>query len=316
VFSVERDAPFLDPALLRWKYWEPRGDCPDPRSLVLERNGAIVAHAGLWPVTVRNGMTSERGIHMIDWASDPATPGAGVGVLQRLIKEYDFVYSIGGSDMTQTILPKFGFRRVGDTLSWARPIRPWRQMVQHQTKDFRIPLRLARNLWWSKWPVPAMERGWMIRAASGDGGEGLAALGRERCGAFFRYLKQCPGARCLTFTIENDSRKEGFLAMSIVREQARIAGVWLEEPSPSNWRLAFHLAQELARKTTDTSELIASCVTEESAAGAELAGMRLRARTPVYLFRKSWVEGTLPLGFQVCDNDSVFLRERTASFLT
>ena len=252
---------------------------------------------------------------MIDWASDPQAPGAGVSLLERLTKTYDFVYSIGGSEMTLSILPKFGFRTVAEALMWARPIRPWRQMLQHQSRNLRLPLRLARNIWWSRTPARVAEHGWAA-VEPDTGTEGIAAPTGERDASFFRYLQQCPTLRCLNFHIVNDGRKAGCLSLSIVREQTRIAGVWLDDPSPENWRTAFHLAQNAALRHTNTSELIARCATEGSAAAAGQAGMRLRARIPVFLFRKDSGAESLPLQYHLCDNDAVFLGGRSAGFLT
>ena len=317
VFGAEPDAPFLEPSLLRWKYWEPRADCREPRSLVLEKDGRIVAHVGLWPVTVGSSAAArERGLHMIDWASDPNVPGAGVSLLQRLIKGHDFVYSIGGSETTQVILPKFGFRTVVKTQTWARPIRPWRQMLQHQSRNWRLPVRLARNWWWSRTPARVIERGWTAAGPDAGGADGLAALANQRDEAFFRYLRQCPVARCLTFDLVYEGRKAGFLALSVTPEQTRVAGIWLEDSSTENWRTAIHLAQQAALKYTSTSELVLRCTSEASATAAAQAGMRLRATTPVFLWRKGGGAGPLPLQFQLSDNDEFFLRERRAGFLT
>src|ERR1700730_17741318 len=159
IFAADPRDDFVNPSLLRWKYWSEREDFREPRSYVIEKDGRIVAHAGLWPVTLRTGPTIERGVHMVDWAADPTAPGVGVSLLQRLTKSFDFVYSIGGSEMTQDVLPKLGFRTVAETLTWARPIRPWKQMLHHQSKDLRLPLRLARNIWWSRSPRRVIERG-------------------------------------------------------------------------------------------------------------------------------------------------------------
>ena len=104
VFRVGSNAAFVDPVMLRWKYNEPRGDWPGPRSFVVEKAGRIVAHVGLWPVTLRTEAGMQRGVHMIDWAAEPQTPGAGVALLQRLQQSYDFVYAIGGGEMAQTVL--------------------------------------------------------------------------------------------------------------------------------------------------------------------------------------------------------------------
>jgi hypothetical protein len=316
VFAAEPDAPFVNPSLLRWKYWEPRADCPDPRSFVMDRDGLIVAHVGLWPVTAPAGATRERGVQMIDWASDPQAPGAGVSLLQRLTKSYDFVYSIGGSEMTQSILPKFGFHAVAEALTWARPIRPWRQALHHQSRDLRLPLRLARNLRWSWTPARRIPHGWASVESGPDAAEGVGVLACERDASFFEYLRRCPAAPGRTFHIVHDGRIAGYFALSMAGEQARVAGLWLEDPSAENWRVAFNLAQQAALRHSLASEIVVRCASASSAAAAGPAGMRLRARTPVFLFRRgSGAEG-VPLQFQLCDDDAVFLRGRLAGFLT
>jgi hypothetical protein len=305
----------LNFSLLRWKYWHPRGDFKEPRSYIIERDGRVIAHVGLWPVTVRTGERSDRGVHMIDWASDPGSPGAGVSLLQRLTRKYNFVYSIGGSEMTQVILPKFGFHIDDYALTWACPIRPWRQMLRHQSRDLRLPFRLVRNMLWSKTPRNNLERGGSAVKTAMPGSEGLESFTKERDEYFFRYIQQCPVAQYLAFDIVTNDRKTGLLVLSIVQNQSRIAGVWLEVPSPENWRVAFQLALKACKEYTDTSELIARCATPASHTGAEQAGMRLRARTPVLIFRKD-KNSEIPLQFQLCDNDELFLGWRLTHFLT
>ena len=70
VFAADPEEDFVNPSLLRWKYWSPREDCLEPRSFVMERDGRILAHVGLWPVRVRTATGSERGVHAMDWAAD------------------------------------------------------------------------------------------------------------------------------------------------------------------------------------------------------------------------------------------------------
>jgi hypothetical protein len=95
-----------------------------------------------------------------------------------------------------------------------------------------------------------------------------------------------------------------------------VAGVWLRRPSLENWRAAFRLAQDAALRHTEASELVARSALGVTGAAAEAAGMRLRARAPVFLFRKRWEAAPLPLQFQMSDNDAVFLAERATAFLT
>ncbi len=317
VFSVGRDMPFVDPPLLRWKYWAPRADTADEaRALVSERDGRIVAHAGLWPITLRLGETSLRGVQLIDWASDPQTPGAGVTLLQRATKTYDFVFSIGGTQQTQSILPRFGFRTLGNTLTFARPIRPWGQMLRHQSRNAKLPLRLIRNLWWSSAPARGPMQGWSAVEAPFNEDFGIEASRHERNTQFFQYLQQCPSARIMGFHILGEGKRQGCFVLSIVKHQARLAGAWLVDSQPESWRIALQLAQDAALKNSSASELIARTISEAGALGATQAGMRVRMKSPVFLFYKGNPAGSLPLQYQLVDDDSVFLPETDAGFLT
>jgi hypothetical protein len=315
VFRVGRDAAFVDPAMLRWKYNQPRGDWPDPRSFVLENAGRIVAHVGLWPVTLRTEAGTERGVHMIDWAAEPQTPGAGVALLQRLQQSYDFVYAIGGAKISQTVVRECGFLTVANALTFARPLRPLRQIFLHQSRDVRLPLRLLRNVWWSRTPARKSMRGWSVAAATDDWA-GPSMLIGERDEGFFHYLQQCPSARLLSFHILHEGRKSGFFALSVVGEQARLAGVMLEKPVPEHRRIAFCLAQDAVLSYTSASELVARTTAEPAFIAAAQAGMRMRRQSPVFLYRKKGAGDKLPLQFQMWDNDSVFLGSRGPEFLT
>ena len=54
-FRLTPEAPFVQPALLRWKYDEPRPDWSGPRSFIWKNGHAITAHACMCPVTYAPG---------------------------------------------------------------------------------------------------------------------------------------------------------------------------------------------------------------------------------------------------------------------
>ncbi len=316
VFQSGPDAVYLDGAVLRWKYWDRRDDYPDPRSFVIEKDGHIAAHAGLWPVTLRSDGGLIRGVSLIDWASDPQALGAGVSLLQRISRTFDFVYSIGGTAMTTAIMPKLGFQAIAEAKTWARPLRPWRQMMEQRRFDYRVPARLVRNVVWSRLPATAPHRGWSLVPADSAATAKLAAAGAERSEGFFRFLDQCPGARCRLFQILNGGKAAGCIEFAFAGKQARIAGLWLDRPSPDNWRIALELAQDFALRQTDACEIIARSADPAAALGAASAGMRLRDCRPVLLHSRTTGHQKLPLQFQLVDNDNVFLSEGAADFLT
>lgn len=316
VFGVDSSSSFVSPALLRWKYWESRYDYSEPRSFVVERDGKIVAHAGLWPVTYSGECNAGRGVSMIDWASSPDAPGAGVAILQRLMRTFDFVYSIGGTEMTKVLMPKVGFQTPAEADTWARPLRPFRQILAGRKRNLRTAARLARNVLWSKWPASAPHPGWTVSEACVEDMAGIASLARERPAEFFRFIERCPNARCRLFKILENGRKKGVFALARVGLQARLAGAWLEDPSADTWKIAFQLAQETALRQTDACELVARSIAAPAAAGAAGSGMRLRGRKPILFYRRQGASGALPLDFQLVDNDSFFLESGLNSFLT
>jgi hypothetical protein len=310
-FSIGTQAAFLDPLLLRWKYWTPRADYAEPRSYVLERNGEITAHAGVWPISIRTGESCARGAHMIDWAS--GAPGSGVALLQRLIRQFDFMYSIGGSSMTQTVLPAFGFKEVTQTWMGARPLRPLRQMLSHQAKNWKLPVRLARNTWWSVTPARRESNGWTTADARVEDFDPPVSCQRSQ--AFFRYLERCPAIQLRLYRLFSNGNQQGWLALSLIQKQARIVGIWLKTTSPANLRSAYLAARDAAARTEDSCEVSAAGSAGVSEAAAQQAGFRIARRTSVYLLQKAGAP-PLPFEFQLADNDEFFLSAGGPAFLS
>lgn len=321
-FSSPLDAEFLQPDLIRWKFWAAREDYSEPRSFVLEQEGKIVAHAGIWPLILRTKMEKAHGAHMIDWASDPRSPGSGVALLQRLCNRFDFIYAIGGSQMTQRVLPAFGFKTVAQAWSGARPLRPIRQMLSHPSLDWKSPGRFARNALWSMTPLSSKLEGWTVDVPDLSGTADEAARADSfscapRPNAFFRYLECCPVARITVVQLQKDGREQGRMALSLLHQQARVAGVWLNRASPENLRVAYGLAQQAARRMRSALEIAAFGSTSVSARAADSAGLRIRSYQPVYLLRrKGTTLPALPFEFQAADNDAAFLSEGRTAFLT
>lgn len=321
-FDVDAHASFLRPDVLAWKYWDHRGDWEGPRAYVLERDGAIVAHAGIYPMVFDAGAI--RGVHMIDWASDRAAPGAGLALLQKLNGLFDFIYASGGSEMTRKVLPAFGFVEVTRQWRGARPIRPVRQVLGHQTRGWRRAPRLVRNLAWSlevpavgsgAWNAVAIEPAMLSnRFASVDASDASVS---PRSSAFFDYLSRCPAVRIRTFRMTESGVDRGHFALGVLRGQARLAGVWLHEPDSHSWRAAFTLARHAARNLEGANEFVCAGTRGQSERAAEQAGLRVVGTAPVYLLNR---KGKLALRddfqFQLADNDGAFLDDGVVAYWT
>jgi hypothetical protein len=293
-FAMDAGAPFLEPSLVRWKFWEPRGDFTDPRSYVLERGGRIAGHVGLWPATIGTARGPVTAIQMIDWASDPDAPGAGASIVQKLLRRYDVIYSVGGSEATRRVLPRLGFRQAAEVWIAARPLRPLARRPGERP-GVRAMGRMARNLWWS----------W----ARGAARPGTEAPPRPipRADAFFDYLARCPAAAVTVHRFVHRGRG-GRVALAAAHGQSRIAGVWLDEPSAGALVSGYRLAQRLARSEGSAAEMTAMGSSAASEAAARAAGLRVRERRPVFLFHKPGV-ALEPIEFQIADDDACFRYE-------
>lgn len=308
-FETSTAAPSLDLQLMNWKYWGPREDWDQPRSYVLEREGRIIAHAGLCPL-ILNGKT---GVHMIDWASAKDAPGAGLAIVQKLGAMFDFIFAIGGSEMTRKVLPAFGFVETARAWTASRPLRPLRQILTHQHKNWKLGARLARNLLWSRSPSTSTMRGWKAVPISAN----EIPAGTSRPPEFIAYLKRCPALKMSLYGLVAESGIEGHFVIGSVRGQARIAGLWLREVSKENWRDAFTVAQKAAMGMNDAFEIAARGSEGASAQAARESGLRIIDTAPVYLLnRKNNFTFPSEFQFQFCDDDEAFLDIGTATYYT
>ena len=322
VFAFEPNAPSLTPAMMAWKYWDRRDDWSGARSYLLEKEGAIVAHAGLWPITFGSGGNEVRGIHMIDWASAKESAGAGLALVQKLAAMFDFIVGIGGSEMTRKVLPAFGFVQHTHVWRGARPLRPVQQILTHQYRNWKLAPRLARNTLlalkgttpYQSWTTREIEP---AEICPNIPSEADTARFSPRPAAFFEYILRCPAAKVSLHGIFNGSQIQGHFALSVLQGQARIAGLWLLEPTEDSWAAGYYLAQQVAQRLPGANEIVAVGSEGPSGAGAARAGFQITDGPWVYLLDKK-KKLSLPSDFQFqsSDDDEAFLDLGMAAYWT
>jgi hypothetical protein len=319
-FKSPPDAPYISPRLMQWKYWQPREDWAGPRSYVLERNGILFAHIGIWPATLLN-TKGERitGVHIIDWAAARNSPGAGTDLMKKLAEMFDFVYCIGGSHSAQKVLPALGFTQYTTTWRGARPLRPVRQILSHPDRNWKLPARLVRNFLWSIYPAVAAQNGWKSAPTTPqDSADLLKSISSgtpsfPRSQAFFDYLRNCPNATVQLHTVHDPHGPRGFFALARVFHQVRLAGLWLRDPDFESLRQAYILAQHSAAEITGVYEFVALNTQGQSCDAASSAGLHLSAGPIVYVLDKKQ-NLSANIQFQLCDNDAFFSHNGRASY--
>jgi GNAT acetyltransferase-like protein len=306
-----------------WKYWSPRPDWSGSRSFIACRDGTIVAHAAVWPVRIRVHDQTFSALHAVDWAADPACPGAGLRVLRKVGSDVRLMIATGGTAITRCLLPVVGFRAHGVVYSFARPVRPLRQLRTTSARSPRLAGRFLRNALWhaispvrcpSGWSAVPMDPEdipdslWPLPSA------GTAVTARDA--GFFRYFVESPSARHVLFGLANAGTLVGYFCLSFGLHVARIADLWLPSTNPDDWRAAFKTAAAVAAREPDVCEVSAWASTPIGTEGLGRAGFRPRDCSALTLLGDAKLLGGRALHVQMLDCDASFLSGSGVSYLT
>ncbi len=300
-FEAGPEAWFVDPALAQWKFFETRPDWEGSRSYVLEQNSQILAHGCVHPLLFATPRGDITGAQVIDWASSRKLNGGGVLLLRKIAAMVDVLVAVGGSAQTRAILPRIGYRQVGELESFARVVRPFRMVLTRPFKGgLKAPLRLARNL------MP----NWHPKRAIGVYARFTAAV---RTPEVLEYMAQCPRAAVAWFPIG----KKGYFVLSRVRGQTRIADLHIDCEDPSEWRAAYAQAVRAAAADPATCEIAAAAAVPLLKWALEQNGFRPRWKEPVFLFDpKGRLADATPLSIQLADNDAFYTDDPAFPYLS
>lgn len=300
---------------MAWKYWEPHPFWNGPRSYVLERDGVIVAHGAVLPSRCVFGTNRFRAFHLIDWAAAPAVQGAGVSLFRRIMEQSDAAYVVGGSPMTQRILPALGFRQFGVATHFVRPLRPL-AIFGHPTDKWRAAARAARAVWWSAGAPSAQSSGWTALPASGAKIPGIHWPGAspqstivrfERTDESISYFLKSPAARFRVYTSER-----GYFVLVFAQGQVRIADASVDSENQRDWR-DMYLAAVAAAVAGDPRAIEVTMTTSNARAQTALveAGFHPRGADPIRFLARRNLSGfsdrITGLDFQLLDSDASYL---------
>jgi len=325
VFQLPRTAPFVDWRLMEWKYDEARPDWEGSRSYAWMDGDKIGAHACLCPVRYRAGGSEVTGSYLIDWAADRRSPGAGGLLLRKLGGMFQVLLAIGGSEDTQSILPKLGYKQAGEIAFFTRVIRPWRQFrTDPFPRGWKAPLRLARNAAWSMKPAPSVPAGWTCARVPAFAEEHRALLGAEvgfpatcRTPELMNYWLRCPGAALSAFVIQFGGSLKGWFVLAGVGGVVRIADLRVVSSNPQDWEAAYALATRTGLSDPQGCELVAAASTPVGQAAILRNGFRRHHSEPVFLLdAKGVLAPYAPVEIALMESDAAYLYDPGYPYLT
>jgi len=313
VYKFEPSDLHADPRMLEWKYLYPRPDWEGSRSYVLEKDGEIIAHGGVFPVTFRLPTGDTVGsLTITDWAADPAIPGVGVMLYRKLMQMAPTSFDIGGAAATREMLPRIGFRNIGEAVTFAGWLRPWREF-RRRPGTGRSVLRLLHG-----WAHPAH-----IRSQPGAQWESvpvgefddslqpiLSGAKRpwsfgQRTVAALNYLLKCPHLEMQGFLLKRQSRLVGCFVLGRLSWEARLLDLVVDSEDVDDWKLA------------------CAAVTNQALLDREVCRIRVMSTVPILSQALAWngywcqykepivmhdpmnvLNGAFPMSIQLFDDDS------------
>ncbi len=317
VFETGLTAPFLEPRLMHWKYFEPRPDWTGSRAFLLRKDGRLIACAGIVPAAWLTPNGPVQGFVPIDWAA--SVPGAGAVLHRKLARLASVVFQIGGTEPARKVAPLLNLRPAASLVSFVRVTRPWRQHRTRPDRGWKALPRLARNIGWSL-GAAAPGAGW--RATPVERFENRLITGVATGGAIpardpglLNYMLACPAARMRGYQILEDGRPRGWFLLSRVGGQARIADLRVNSDAVPPWRSAYALAANVAASDPETCEVVAAASDRLALAAVRDAGFRPCESDPVWIGDPEGRLAGAPLHLSMLESDAAWLCNPSRPFL-
>jgi hypothetical protein len=321
MLKPQTPSSYAPDAHMQWKYWTARSDWEGSRSFTAGCNGTIHAHAAAWPVRICVPGELVSAVHVIDWAADPAYPGAGLWLMRQIVARAGLAIATGGSEITRRILPLIGFRARGELWWLARPLRPVAQARTIPVPAWRAAAKLARNAAWNLTAPASSPRGWSAHRVASDEIPGslwpqpsAAVAVTARDADFYRYVLSAPSPRHELFVVAKQGEPAGYFCLAFAPHVARIADLWLTSTEIDDWCNAVRTATATAAARPDVYEVTALASTSFSKTAVCNAGFRVRNETAIsFAGDDRFLDGrTLHLQMLDCDA-SIVARDKVSS---
>jgi hypothetical protein len=313
VYKFDPSDHHANTKLLKWKYFDSRPGGEGRRSYVLEKDGQIMAHCGICPVTfyLPNGSTVYS-LTMMDWAADPSAPGVGVRLFRQLMEKAPTSFIIGGAPATRLIVPRIGFQYVGEALTYSAWLRPWREF-QTRPHTRRSTLRLLHGL-----THPARNRmpanaGWDFSPVTQFDESILPVLNGtkrrwtfcQRSPADLNHLLQCPHLKMQAFLLRRQGQLIGYFIIGKAEWEARLLDLVVDSVDANDWNLACAIVTQAARLAPDVCRIRALASFPILTQALEWNGYWRQFKEPIVTYDPTdALSRAFPVSFQLFDGDS------------
>jgi hypothetical protein len=323
-FRAEPGLNSFRPEVIHWKYFTHHLEWEGPRSLAIRQEGSIVAHGGVWPVRLVTPQAEIKAIHLIDWAASRSAVGAGVHLLRKVAGLADVLLTVGGSADTRNLLPKLGYRRLGELRQYARVVRPGLLFQKTPQKNWKTPVKFLRNSLYALKGMPSAPQGLhaakvasFAEAISGSTAHAANLTSSARTAAGLNHLLSCPAAQFSAFQVSDAKGSRGYFVLAQIGGQARIVDIRLEDGDRESWQAICALAVRSAAEAPETCEIVAASSIESTGAAWLRAGFVQRRTEQIFGYDpQNLLSAGSPLDLSLADGDQSFLSDPAFPFLS
>lgn len=313
IYKFDPSDHHADLDLLEWKYLRPQPAAGGIRSYLLEKNGHILAHCGICPVTFHlPNASTVNSVTMMDWAADPSVPGAGIRLFRHLMEMAPTSFVIGGAPPTRMIVPRLGFRLAGNAATYSAWLRPWHEFRTRPLSG-RSTLRLVHGLTHPARPYRQRAANWdLVPVSQFD--ESILPLTKnperkwtfcQRSPASLNHLLQCPLPKMQGFLLKRASDLVGYFVVGKVGWEARLLDLVLDSEDAKDWSIACALMTQAAKLSGEVCRIRALATLPILREALESNGYWCQYQEPIMLHDQShFLDDAFPIGFQFFDGDS------------
>jgi len=292
VFGVSESHRMFQADVMRWKCFATHPFWEGSRGYALRYKGEIAAFGCLVPCRFLTGSGTVSSCNVIDWAASKAVPGAGIMLYRHIQGLTGMMINIGGTDDARNVLPKIGFQARAERQGYARVLQPWRHFRQTDRRDWKSPLRLARDFRELGHAVPDTGRALTARPVNGFDGVPVEVFPDPsvtqqvvcaRTPGLLGYFLACPAAKMEAYVLELGRTPVGYFLLSRVGCQCRIADLWIRSPDGQAWAEAYAAATAAARTDPRITEVTAAASLPLETGALQQSGYRRTHTEPVFV---------------------------------
>jgi hypothetical protein len=232
----------------------------------------------------------------------------------------DVMIAVGGSELTQRILPMIGFRGSGTTVKrYARPVRPLLRLVNPEYRSWRLAPQVIRSLFWTLTAPSRRAAEWSAHRILGDQvatasipwpSAKIGTTVLERSSASVSYLLRCPATPMELYSVHRHGRPRGYFLLAFAPAQARIVDCWIDSDELAEWSAMVQLAVGQAKTDANVAEVVSMCSDPLLGAALIESGFHVRHAIPMWLRAASGVaRPDTTIRFLMADSDEAFLHD-------